>query len=171
MEEYKGCLTFDYLSYSLTFEKLSDGFSFFVGGGSLNRFLLSFLLFVLSLQSHGETLIPLSIHAVTTHRAKDVLVRVIQYNSDKAELRLESIRPIHHELLDFVDIKSFTVNGRTYEFAKCDALAVNSVQVESESVQVEFECFVPKAVAVVAACALPIDGLKFGKMTCERKER
>ena len=119
---------------------------------------------------HADIVIPLSVSSVETHRAKDVLVRIIQYNSDKAELRLETIRPIQHELLDFVDIKSFVVNDRHYEFAKCDELVVNSVAVEKALVQVEFECFVPKATAVVANCELPIEGEKFGKMTCERKE-
>jgi hypothetical protein len=121
-------------------------------------------------QVKTDEVIPLVVDSVETQRAKDVLVRIIQYNSDKAELRLETIRPIRQELLDFVDINSFTVNGRTYEFAKCDAFVVNSVQVESELVRVEFECFVPKAVAVVAACSVPIEGAKLGKMACERKE-
>jgi hypothetical protein len=123
------------------------------------------------MQVKADEVIPLVVDSIETQRAKDVLVRIIQYNSDKAELRLESIRPIRQELLDFVDIKSFTVNGRTYEFAKCDAFVVNSVQVESELVRVEFECFVPKAVAVVAACTVPITGTKLGKMACERKEQ
>lgn len=117
----------------------------------------------------GEV-IPLAVDSVETQRAKDVLVRIIQYNSDKAELRLETIRPIRQELLDFVDIKSFTVNGRIYEFAKCDAFVINTVQVESELVRVEFECFLPRGGAVVAACTVPIYGTKFGKMACERKE-
>jgi hypothetical protein len=118
----------------------------------------------------ADMVIPLSVDSVETQRAKDVLVRIIQYNTDKAELRLETVRPIQHELLDAVDIKSFTVNDRTYEFAKCDELVVNSVEVEQEAVQVEFECFVPKAVAVVANCTLPIQAQKFGKMSCIRKE-
>lgn len=117
----------------------------------------------------GEVM-PLAVDSVETQRAKDVLVRIIQYNSDKAELRLESIRPIRQELLDFVEIKHFVVEGRAYEFAECDAFVVNSVQVESELVHLEFECFVPKAVAVVAACAVPVEGTRFGKMVCERKE-
>jgi hypothetical protein len=138
----------------------------------VKKILIGFALILTAcIQVKADEVIPLSVDSIETQRAKDVLVRIIQYNSDKAELRLETIRPIRQELLDFVDIKSFTVNGRTYEFAECDAFAVNLVQVESELVQVEFECFVPKAVAVVAACRLPIDGLKFGKMACERKEQ
>lgn len=137
----------------------------------MKKILIGFaLIFTSCMQLKADELIPLSVDSIETQRAKDVLVRIIQYNSDKAELRLETIRPIRQELLDFVDIKSFTVNGRTYEFAKCDAFVVNSVTVEQESVQVEFECFVPKAVAVVANCELLIEGEKFGKMTCERKE-
>lgn len=130
------------------------------------------LIFALTSCMHvgADVVIPLSVFSVETYRARDVLVRIIQYNSDKAELRLETIRPIRQELLDFVDIKSFTVNGRSYEFGKCDAFVVNSVTVEQESVHVEFECFVPKAVAVVANCDFPIEGEKFGKMACERKE-
>ena len=137
----------------------------------MKKILIGFaLIFTSCMQLKADEVIPLSVDSIETQRAKDVLVRIIQYNSDKAELRLETIRPIRQELLDFVDIKSFTVNGRTYEFAKCDAFVVNSVQVESELVRVEFECFVPKAVAVVAACSVPIEGSKFGKMACERKE-
>ena len=137
----------------------------------MKKILIGFaLIFTSCMQLKADEIIPLSVDSIETQRAKDVLVRIIQYNSDKAELRLETIRPIRQELLDFVDIKSFTVNGRTYEFAKCDAFVVNSVQVESELVRVEFECFVPKAVAVVAACRVPIEGSKFGKMGCERKE-
>jgi hypothetical protein len=118
----------------------------------------------------ADVMIPLSVYSVETHRAKDVLIRVVRYNIDKAELRLESIRPIHHELLDFVDIKSFTVASGTYVFDKCDELLASPVKVEAESVQVEFECFLPRGSTVVAACALPIEGLKFGKMACERRE-
>jgi len=118
----------------------------------------------------ADVVIPLSVFSVETHRAKDVLIRVVRYNIDKSELRLESVRPIHHELLDFIDIKSFTVANGTYEFDKCDELLVSPVKVEAESVQVEFECFLPKGGAVVAACSIPIEALKFGKMACERKE-
>lgn len=118
----------------------------------------------------ADVIIPLSVFSVETHRAKDVLIRVVRYNTDKSELRLESVRPIHHELLDFIDIKRFVVNDRTYDFAKCDELLVGPVNVEAESVQVEFECFLPKGSTVVAACSVPIEGSKFGKMACERKE-
>ena len=137
----------------------------------MKKFSIGFA-FILTACMHVEAdmVIPLSVDSVETHRAKDVLVRVIQYNTDKAELRLEAVRPIQHELLDSIDIKSFTLGERTYEFTKCDELVVNSVAVEAASVQVEFECFVPKAAAVVAACTVPIDGLKFAKMVCERKE-
>lgn len=118
----------------------------------------------------ADVMIPLSVFSVETHRAKDVLIRVVRYNIDKSELRLESIRPIQHELLDFVDIKSFTVANGTYVFEKCDELLVSPVKVEPEFVQVGFECFLPKGSAVVAACSVPIEGLKFGKMACERNE-
>lgn len=123
-----------------------------------------------SLHVGADTVIPLPVLSVETQRAKDVLVRIIQYNSDKAELRLETIRPIHHELLDFIDIKSVTVANGTYVFEKCDELLISPVEVDADSVKVEFECFLPRGSTVVAACAVPIDGTKFGKMTCERKE-
>jgi hypothetical protein len=121
-------------------------------------------------QVGAEVIIPLSVFSVETHRAKDVLIRVVRYNIDKSELRLESIRPIQHELLDFVDIKSFTVTSGDYVFEKCDELLISPVKVEKESVQMEFECFLPRGGAVVAACTVPIYGTKFGKMVCERKE-
>ena len=116
----------------------------------------------------ADVMIPLSVFSVETHRAKDVLIRVVRYNIDKSELRMEAIRPIHHELLDFVDIKSFTLANGTYVFEKCDELLVSPVKVEAQSVQVGFECFLPKGSAVVAACSVPIKGLKFGKMMCTR---
>jgi hypothetical protein len=116
-----------------------------------------------------DIIVPMSIDSVETKRAKDVLVRIIQYNTDKSELRLESIKPIKHELLDVIDIKSFTVNGRSYEFSACDELAVNSVAVEQNQVLVEFECFVPKATAVIANCAVPIQNEKFAAMRCTRQ--
>lgn len=118
----------------------------------------------------ADVMIPLSVFSVETRRAKDVLIRVVRYNIDKSELRLESVRPIHHELLDFEDIKSFTVASDTYVFDKCDELLIGPVKVEAESVEVEFECFLPRGGAVVAACSVPIEGSKFGKMGCERKE-
>lgn len=118
----------------------------------------------------ADVMIPLPVFSVETHRAKDVLIRVVRYNIDKSELRLESVRPIHHELLDFMDIKSFTVASGTYVFDKCDELLISPVNVEAESVQVEFECFLPRGSTVVAACSVPIEGLKFGKMSCERKD-
>ena len=127
-------------------------------------------MFGLCLRARAEIVIPLSVDSLTTHRAKDVLVRFIQYNIDEAELRLETVRPIHHELLDFVDIKSFKVDGRTYVFEKCDALSTKSLQLEGEAVQVEFECFLPRGGTAVAACTVPIEGTKFGKMACERKD-
>lgn len=121
-------------------------------------------------QVGADVLIPLSVFSVETHRAKDVLIRVVRYNIDKSELRLESVRPIQHELLDFVDIKSFTVTSGTYVFEKCDELLISPVMVEATSVQVDFECFLPRGGVVAAACKVPIEGLKFGKMVCERKE-
>lgn len=114
--------------------------------------------------------IPLSIDSVETKRAKNVLIRVIQYNTDKAALRLESIKPIEHLLLDAVDISAFTVDGRKYEFAKCDELSVNSVTVDAEQVTADFECFVPKATAIVAKCTVPINVDKFGAMACIRSK-
>ena len=119
----------------------------------------------------AASVVPLSVDSVRTHRAKEVLVRVIEYTDDKAELRLETVEPITRRLLDAVDIKSFTVDGRTYKFAACDALAVNAVAVESEAVRVVFECFVPKALAVVADCSLTLQGRKLGKMACVRREK
>lgn len=110
--------------------------------------------------------IPLSIDSVQTKRAKNVLVRVIQYNTDKAALRLENIKPIEHLLLDAVDISAFTVDGRKYGFAKCDEISVNSVSVEAEQVTADFECFAPKATAVVAKCTVPINVDKFGVIAC-----
>ena len=123
------------------------------------------------LQAGAAAVVPLAVDSVRTHRVKDVLVRVIQYNSDKAELRLETIQPIHHKLLDAVDIKSFTVNGRTYPFATCDEFAVNAVAVEPEAVHIELACFVPKAPAVAADCTLAVRVTKFDKMACTRRER
>lgn len=64
------------------------------------RFLLSISVFALCLPAEAEIVIPLFVYSVTTHRAQDVLVRFIQYNIHKSELRLESVRPIQHELLD-----------------------------------------------------------------------
>jgi hypothetical protein len=131
------------------------------------------LAFALASCAHlgADVMIPLSVFSVETHRAKDVLIRVVRYNIDKSELRLESVRPIHHELLDFIDIKSFTVASGAYVFEKCDELLISPVKVTAESVQVEFECFLPRGGNVVAACTVQIEGLKFGKMACERKEQ
>ena len=131
------------------------------------------LAFALASCAHvgADVMIPLSVFSVETHRAKDVLIRVVRYNIDKAELRLESVRPIQHELLDFVDIKSFSVTSGDYLFEKCDELLISPVKVEKESVKMEFECFLPRGGVVVAACTVPIQGGKFGKMVCERKEQ
>lgn len=130
------------------------------------------LVFALTSCMHvgADVVIPLSVFSVETQRAKDVLIRVVRYNIDKSELRLEAVRPIQHELLDFVDIKSFSVTSGDYLFEKCDELLISPVKVEKESVKMEFECFLPRGSTVVAACALPIEGLKFGKMACERRE-
>ncbi|HMY40557.1 MAG TPA: hypothetical protein PK011_14630 [Marinagarivorans sp.] len=115
--------------------------------------------------------VPLSVDSVQTKRAKSVLIRVIQYNTDTAALRLESIKPIEHVLLDSVDVSAFTVDGRKYEFSKCDELSVNSVAVEAEQVSAEFECFVPKATAIVAKCSIPIRADKFDAMSCVKAAR
>lgn len=119
----------------------------------------------------ASSTVPLSIDSVQTKRAKNVLIRVIKYDTDNAVLRLESIRPINRVLLDSVDVSSFTVDGRKYEFAKCDALSVNSVAVEAEQVTAEFECFVPKATAILAKCSIPIRAEKFDAMSCVKTAR
>lgn len=68
-------------------------------------------------------------------------------------------------------MRAFTVDGRKYEFAKCDSLSVYLVSVEAEQVTAEFECFVPKATAIVAKCSIPIRADKFDEMSCVKTAR
>ena len=138
----------------------------------INYFSLSFIVCLCACATvHAGDSVPLSIDSVATKRAKNVLVRVIQYNTDKSALRLESIKPIQHQLLDAVDVSAFTIEGRKYEFAKCDELSVNAVAVEAEQVSAEFECFVPKAAGVIAKCTIPIKAEKFEAMSCIKSGR
>lgn len=120
--------------------------------------------------ARADVVVPLSVYSVETKRAKDVLVRVIRYNTDDFKLRLEAVKPIEHKLLDFVELKGFSVSGRVYEFSKCEDVFVNSLDVGQSRVAVEFECVLPKASSANASCSIPINVDKFGAMTCTRKE-
>jgi hypothetical protein len=116
----------------------------------------------------AQSPIPLWVDSVRTERARDVLVRVVEYNIDRSGLRLESIQPIQHVLLDALEIEGFELDERSYAFERCDAVLVDQVQVLAESVSLRLECFLPRTSAVVAGCVVPIEAGRFGAMQCER---
>jgi hypothetical protein len=137
----------------------------------MRRPVLAMLLSIGMLTTPGllaQSLIPLWVDSVRTERARDVLVRVVEYNIDRSGLRLESIQPIQHVLLDAMEIEGFELGERSYAFERCDAVLVDQVQVLAESVSVRLECFLPRTSAVVAGCVVPIDAGRFGSMQCER---
>jgi hypothetical protein len=135
-----------------------------------HKICLFLLLWMTCSYTQAEVIIPLSIDKIETQRAKDNLVRVIQYNmAIKQEFRIEMIKPIEQTLLDLKNINRFKINKREFIFSESEAIFVNSTTIEENAVKVKFEYYIPKATPFIANCVIPILPSKFGKMACERE--